>query len=136
MHACMYAKSLQLYPTLFDPMDYSQPDSSLHGILQAGILEWAAMPPSRGFSRPRDRTYVSCIADGFFTTEPLGKPNIQICMYAKLYRYFYLNNTFIYAIWYQVDIDVSDFESIKSKFIWLLNTVWFLREKNNFKTRC
>ena len=44
------------------------------GILQARILEWVAMPSSRGSSRPRDQTQVSCIAVRFFTVEPLGKP--------------------------------------------------------------
>ena len=50
-------------------------------ILQARILEWAAMPSSRGSSRPRDQTSVSCsscIAGEFFTTEPLGKPSLQV----------------------------------------------------------
>ena len=48
------------------------------GILQARRLEWVAMPSSRGSSRPRDQTcvsYGSCIAGGFFTTEPPGKPH-------------------------------------------------------------
>ena len=49
-------------PTLYDPMDCSQPGSSIHGILQARILEWVAISFSRGSSRPRDRTLVSCIA--------------------------------------------------------------------------
>ena len=53
------AKSLQPYPTLCDPMDCSPPGSSVHGILQAGILEWVARPSSRGSSQPRDRTCVS-----------------------------------------------------------------------------
>ena len=45
------------------------------GILQARMLEWIAIPFSRGSSQPRDGTQVSCIASGFFfTTEPLGKP--------------------------------------------------------------
>ena len=44
------------------------------GILQARILEWVARPSSRGSSRPRDQTQVSCIAVRFFTVEPLGKP--------------------------------------------------------------
>ena len=44
------------------PMDHSPPGSSVHGILQARILEWVAMPSSRGFSRPRDRTIVSSIS--------------------------------------------------------------------------
>ena len=51
------AKSLQLCPTLCDPMDYSLPSSSVHGLLQARILEWVAIPFSR----------VSCIAGRFFT---------------------------------------------------------------------
>ena len=42
--------------------------SSVHRILQARILEWVAMPFSRGPSQPRDRTRVSCTAGGFFTT--------------------------------------------------------------------
>ena len=46
----MRAKSLQSYPTLCDPRDYSLPDSSVHGILQARILECVAMPVSRGSS--------------------------------------------------------------------------------------
>ena len=46
--------------------------SSVHGISQARILEWAAVFFSRGSSRPRDWTLVSCSAGGFFTTEPLG----------------------------------------------------------------
>ena len=60
----------QLCPTLCDPMDCSPPGSSVHGISQARILEWVAISFSRGSSQPRDRTSVSCIAGGFFTTEP------------------------------------------------------------------
>ena len=62
MYLC--AKLLQLYPTLCDPMDCSLPGSSVHGILQARIFEWVAMPSSRGSSQPRDQTcisYISCI---------------------------------------------------------------------------
>ena len=43
-------------------MDYSPPGSSVHGILQARILEWVAMPSSRGFSWPRDQTCISCVS--------------------------------------------------------------------------
>ena len=46
--------------TLHDPMDCSPPGSSVHGISQARILEWVAIPFSRGSSGPRDRTRVSC----------------------------------------------------------------------------
>ena len=57
------AASLQSCPTLCDAMDHSPPGSSVLGILQARILEWVAMPSSRGFSRPWDWirvSYVSC----------------------------------------------------------------------------
>ena len=47
-------------PTLCDPMDCSPPGFSIHGILQVRVLEWVAMPSSRGSSRPRDWTWVSC----------------------------------------------------------------------------
>ena len=50
-------------PTLCDPMD-----RTVHGVLQARILEWVAFPSSRGSSQPRDGTQVSCIAGGFFTS--------------------------------------------------------------------
>ena len=52
--AAAAAKSLQSCPTLCDPMDCSPPGSSVRGILQARILEWVAMPSSRGSSQPRD----------------------------------------------------------------------------------
>ena len=56
------AKSLPLCLTLCDPMDCSLPDSSVHGILQARILEWVVVPSSRWSSRPRGWTLVSCIS--------------------------------------------------------------------------
>ena len=68
---CVCASLLQLCLTLCDPKDCSPPGSSLHGILQVRILEWVAMPSTRGSSPPRDRTgisFVSCIAGGFFTS--------------------------------------------------------------------
>ena len=53
--------------TLCDPMDCSLAGSSVHGILQARILEWVVIPFSRGSSGPRDWTCISCIAGGFLT---------------------------------------------------------------------
>ena len=53
---CVHAKSLQSCPELCNPMNYSPPGSSVYGILQARILEWVAMPSSRGSSPPRDQT--------------------------------------------------------------------------------
>ena len=58
----------QSCPTLCDPVDCSLPGSSVHGILQARMLEGVAFPFSRGSSRPRDQTQVSCIAGRFFTS--------------------------------------------------------------------
>ena len=60
---CLAAQSCL---TLCDPIDYSPPDFSVHGISQARILEWVAILFSRGSSQPRDRTEVSCIAGRFF----------------------------------------------------------------------
>ena len=57
----------QLCPILCDPMDYSLPGSSVHGILQARILEWVVISFSRGSFQPRNRTQVSCTAGRFFT---------------------------------------------------------------------
>ena len=57
----------QSCPTLCDPMDCSPPGSSVHGILQARILQWVALPSSRGSSQPRDQIQISHTAGGFFT---------------------------------------------------------------------
>ena len=57
----------QLCLTLCDPTDCSLPGSSVHAILQARILEWVAIPFSRGSSQPGDWTWISCIAGSFFT---------------------------------------------------------------------
>ena len=59
---------------LCDPVDCNLPGFSVHGNSQAGILEWVAISFSRGSSKPMDQTHISCIAGGFFTFEPPGKP--------------------------------------------------------------
>ena len=64
----------QLCLTLCDPLDCSWPDSSVHGILQARILEWVAIPFSKESSQPRDRTWVSCIAGTFDCLSHQGSP--------------------------------------------------------------
>ena len=74
----MHAKLLQSYQTLYNPIDFSLPGSSAHGILQTRILELVAMPSSRGPSKPRDWTEVSCTVCRFFTSEPPRKPNPKI----------------------------------------------------------
>ena len=59
----MKLAQLCLTLTLYDPMEYT-----VHGILQARIPEWVAFPFSKESSQRRDRTQISCIAGGFFTS--------------------------------------------------------------------
>ena len=75
----------QSCPTPCNPMDCSPPGFSDHGILQARVLEWVAIPFSRGYSWPRDRTWVSSIAGRFFTVwaKELLKHNISIRKWTK-----------------------------------------------------
>ena len=66
---CVHVQSLQSCPILCNPTDLcSPPGSSVHGILQARILEWAAVPSSRASSLPRNQTYI------FLPLVPSGKP--------------------------------------------------------------
>ena len=75
---CARPESLQLCLTLCDPLDCSPPGSSVHGILQARILEWVAMPSSRGSSQTKDQTCASlCLLHWQMDSLPLvppGKP--------------------------------------------------------------
>ena len=70
---CVHAQWCQ---TLSDPMDCSLPGSSVHGILQARILEWVAISFSKGSLQPKDWTWVPCIAGRFPASESLGKPPV------------------------------------------------------------
>ena len=67
-------KNIYTYTCILKYIDCSPPGSSVHGISQARILEQVAISYSRGSSRPRDQTHISCIAGGFFITGPPGKP--------------------------------------------------------------
>ena len=85
------AQSLQLCLTLYNPMDCSWPGPSDHGIFQGIIMEWVAMPSSRGSSEPTGWTWVSCLSSTvgrFFITEPQGKP-------IHLYPYLYIFGCFL-----------------------------------------
>ena len=73
MCVCLSARKLPWCPTLCDPMDCNLPGSSVHGILQARILEWVVMPSFRGSSQSRDWTQVSdvsCIGRWFIYHQP------------------------------------------------------------------
>ena len=65
LQVCTCAKSLHLCLIFCNSMECSPPGSTVHGILQARILEWVAKPSSRGFSQPRDRTCVSYVHTQF-----------------------------------------------------------------------
>ena len=66
----------QLYLTLCDPMDCSLPGSSVHGILQAGILEWVAMPPPGDLPNPGIKPRSPALQTDSLSSEPPGKPNV------------------------------------------------------------
>ena len=66
------SQSFQSCLTLYSPMDCNPPGSSVHGIFPARLLEWVAMPSSKGSSWSRDRTLLSCIAGRFFINAPPG----------------------------------------------------------------
>ena len=66
-HACVCVLISQSCLTLCNPLDCSLPGSSVHGILQARILEWVAISFSRGSSQPRNRSWVSRNTGRFFT---------------------------------------------------------------------
>ena len=73
-----WSKVAQSCPTLCEPMGCSPPCSSIHGIFQARVLEWVAISFSRGSSRPRDRTWVSCIGGRCFSLSHQGSPLISV----------------------------------------------------------
>ena len=83
---CIYivkVKVAQSSLTLCDPMDYT-----IHGILQARILQWVVFPFSRGSSQPRDWTQMSCIIGGFFISWATREAHIYI--YISIYRHTYI----------------------------------------------
>ena len=80
---CVCAQLLSGVWLFCNPMDCSLPDSPVHGIFQARILEWVVISFSRGSFQPRDRTGASCIRSGFLTAELPGKTKLCI---------FYHNN--------------------------------------------
>ena len=69
---------------LCDPRDCSPPSYSVRGVLQARILEWVAVPFSRGSSWPRGWSPVSCIAGGFFTVWAIGKTLRSLLIWLSL----------------------------------------------------
>ena len=83
--------------TLCDPMDGNLPGSTVHGIFQARILEWAAVSFSRGSSQPRDRTWISCIADRCFTF--WATREACVCCWTLLKFSHEINNTLTFCLY-------------------------------------
>ena len=118
--------------TLCDPMDGNLPGSTVHGIFQARILEWAAISFSRGSSQPRDRTWISCIADRRFTVwatrEALGGYTLN-----KRYNILSILNTNTFTIY--VYTVFSFFLILPSPPTWaIISTVHFLPFASTLKS--
>ena len=73
---CVCVLVAQSCMTLCDPMGYSLPGSSVHGILQTRILEWVAILFSRESSEPRDQTGYPALQEDSLPSEPPGKPRV------------------------------------------------------------
>ena len=118
-------KVAQSCPTLCNLMDCSPPGSSVHGILQARILEWVAFPFSRGSSHPRDQTQVSCIADGFFTIWATRKVQFK-----NTWTYIHALWMYLYCQQQNLQSKLCTFEIITKiiyfKFIYFLNFLFFI----------
>ena len=88
-YAYMFVQSLQPCLTLCDPMDSSLSGSSVHGILQARILEWVAMPSSRESSQSRIKTTSPALQEDSLPLSPSGKPVcVYMCMCVCIYIFF------------------------------------------------
>ena len=94
----------QSCPALWNPMDCSPPGSSVHGILQAGLLEWIAISFSSQSSWPRDQTHVSCIccfAVDSLSSEPLGKSmRPRGLIISSLIWFLFQTNTLVFPIYF------------------------------------
>ena len=80
---CVCVLVAQSSLTLWDPINYSLPGSSVHGIFQAKVLEWVAIPFSRASSQPRNQTGVFCISGRFFTVWATSEAIIGLAAAAK-----------------------------------------------------
>ena len=95
--------------TLCDLMDCSLPRSSAHRILQVKILEWVAMPSSRGSYQPRDRICVSCIVGRFLYSLSLQGSHINV----------YRDYTYIHTHW-KWDVIFNCFNYIFTRYLFLI----------------
>ena len=110
--------------TLGNPMDYSLPGSSSHGILQARILEWVAIPSSRGSFQPRDQTQVSASQADSLLSEPPGKPSFFIWTGVKkkseLHLVTDIKLCLIMAKWTPISLILSSMTTSVPGFSWYI----------------
>ena len=126
--------------------------SSVHGILQARILEWVVMPSSRGSSWPRDRTggsCASCIAGAFCTTEPPGKPWWAVALFRIArwllpfqalcshiteagFFFFFFSLNFFLIIWNSLSL--KNFHSASLPSTWSATQLWPLLVSGEART--
>ena len=116
---CPGTEEAQLCLTLCNPMDWSLPCSSVHGILQARVLEWVAFSFSRGSSWPRDWTWISCTEGSFFTNQVTREAqwrgsHIQFICFADCPKG--LDSNFLHAENYVVLKLIGDFLSVSEVF--------------------
>ena len=146
IYKCMHACSVtELCLRLWEPMDCSLPDSSVHGIFQAKILEWVAIYSSRGSLQPRNRTHaskISCIAGGFFTTAPPGKSVLtEISVKVEVTWQVFQNNCWKSLFTAETKNEISHFIYVllteyNSEFSFIINCIIFNKaclEKLNLK---
>ena len=76
-----------------DPLDYSPPGSSIHGIFQTRGLKWVAISFSWGSSQLRDQTQVSCLAGRFFTDRATRETPLVLWIYINLLVHIHLELT-------------------------------------------
>ena len=99
-YLCVLVLVVQLCLTLCDPVDCSPPGSSVHGILQARILKWVAIPFSRESSRPRSRIQVSCIVGRFSTVYSVFYILGVILVLTSLILKIPLGNRYCYSLYF------------------------------------
>ena len=91
MTLCLYVYCAGSVVWLCDPVDPSPPGSSVHGIFQARVLEWVALPFSRASSQPRDWTHISCISWHWQTDSlplyHLGSPSVYHSESAEVQKF-------------------------------------------------
>ena len=118
---------LQSCLTLCDAVDCSQPGSSVRGILQARILEWVAMPSSRGSSPPRDWTCISCISKRILYHWATGEDGWALYLRA-------LSNLYIQSLLFSISQSLSSIPiSFSFTFTWL-SQVFLLHNNSNFNS--